>query len=294
MTQTQIKSDSIQSLSIIVPFYDEEEAIPHLAERLFPVIEEIQRNWAVQLVLVDDGSSDDTYAKLREHFPTSRHGETTVLRHVQNRGIGAAMATGFEAASGDVVCTIDCDCTYAPEKLKGLVELLLSSNSDIATGSPYHPDGGVDGVKYWRLFISKGASLLYSLISSAKLHCYTSFFRAYRRRWARTELFESEGFLAVAEVLLRAAQAGAKVVEFPVRLGIRSRGISKMKVVRVTMQHLGLMSKLVLPEFVVAGFSDARSANKLAPWGEPVAAEGEDISNLLNRWILVGRVRGAV
>jgi dolichol-phosphate mannosyltransferase len=127
-----------------------------------------------------------------------------------------------------------------------LIALLLRSNADIVTASPYHPLAGPLEVPRWRLLLSKGASALYAAISPVKLYCYTSLFRAYRREWARREFLQSDGFLAVTEILVAAALRGAKIIEYPMSLSTRRYGQSKMKVARTTLAHLRLMSQVAL------------------------------------------------
>lgn len=234
---------TVRSVSVVIPFYNEASSIAPLRKRLLPVIEALQTRWSVELILVEDGSTDDTFSLLVEYFDTVPGATTRILRHDCNRGIGGAMATGFGAATSDVVCTLDCDCTYAPEELSRMIDTLTASSADVVTGSPYHPYGKVENVRGWRLALSRTASHLYSRIVPVKLYCYTSFFRVYRREWARPALFESQGFLGVTEVLLSAAYGGARIVEYPVCLGTRTTGRSKMKVVRVILQHLRLLAK---------------------------------------------------
>lgn len=276
-------SQDISSVTLVVPFYNEEASVVPLAERMYPVIEELGRRWSVQLVLIDDGSTDDTYARLRRSFRASADFETTILRHIENRGIGAAMATGFEAASGDIICTLDCDCSYRPEELPGMIDFLIDQGADLVTASPYHPLGEVHNAKPWRIFMSKTASRVYSWLSPVKLHCYTSFFRVYRREWANPEYFEAEGFTSVAEVLLRASACGARVAEYPTTLGLRSEGSSKLRVPLVTLQHLHLMAKTAL----------RRSEPGLDSMGASLDGEdAADTASLLDHWVLVGRVRG--
>lgn len=233
------------SVSVIVPCFNEEASLPTLRDRLLPVLGTLSQRFSVDLVMVDDGSRDGTLGILRRDFTDITGIRSQVICHDTNRGISHAMASGFTAARGEIVCTLDSDCTYAPEELPRMIDLLVSSNADIVTGSPYHPDGQVEGVEGWRLMLSKGASWGYSFIVPARLHCYTSLFRAYRRDWARPELFKSNGYLGVTEILVTASWRGAEIVEFPVTLSCRVHGQSKMRVARVLLSHLRLMRSLL-------------------------------------------------
>ena len=79
------------------------------------------------------------------------------MTHEANRGVGAAMTTGLSSAQGDVAVVYDPDEPYPPETLSPLVE--ASGRVPLATLSPYHPEGGVEGVPAHRLWLSRAASL---------------------------------------------------------------------------------------------------------------------------------------
>ncbi len=240
------KDQDMETISLVIPFYNEEKGLPTLRQRLLPVIESLHGRWNLELILVDDGSLDNTFSGLSEHFTNIPGIHTIVVRHEANQGIGMALASGFSVAQGDVICTLDSDCTYAPENLPGMIDLLLSTDADIVTGSPYHPQGEVENVDGWRLMLSKGASRCYAHLAPVKLYCYTSLFRAYRREWARSEWIRSRGFLGVTEILLAASFQGAQIVEFPVKLHSRIHGQSKMRVARTVLGHLRLMINILL------------------------------------------------
>lgn len=271
----------IETISLVIPFYNEEKCIPALQERLLPVLGELRQRGKVQLVLVDDGSTDSTLACLRERFGALPGIETTLVEHGANRGLGAAMGTGFGYCKGDVICTMDSDCTYAPEELPRMVDLLVKLDADVVTGSPYHPEGGVEGVQKWRLLLSRGASAVYARLVPARLYCYTSFFRVYRREWAHSTFFTSGGFLGVTEIMIAAAYGGARILEYPVRLGRRAHGESKMKVARVMLAHVRLMAIVALFNLGTKLLSPARpKAPAPDPFQEQLYKERIMLDNL--------------
>lgn len=291
--QQQEERDTI---TLFVPFFNEEAAIEPLRERLLPVIEHFSPRWNVELLLVDDGSTDDTYNRLLHAFPAPVATRVVLLRHLSNRGIGGAMRSAFEAATGDIICSMDSDCTYAPEKVPEMVELLLRENADIVTGSPYHPHGHVQNVVPQRLLLSKTASRMYAYLAPAKLYCYTSFFRVYRRDWARTDFFQSNGFLAVTEYLLSAARAGAKIIEYPTVMGARVTGQSKMRVAKVTLDHLRLMSRTAVLNAVLGKNMASHTVRDYIPRSNPstrkVVSTSENIKEgkrILRQWTFVGQ-----
>ena len=229
-------------ISIIIPCYNEAQNVSLLAERLFPVADELVREGTVQIVLVDDGSSDDTLNHLSD-LANSRPG-IQVVSHERNRGLGAAMRTGFAHAQGDLIVTTDSDGTYPFTEIPRILTY-LTPDVDVVTASPYHPQGGVEGVPPYRLILSQGASLLYRLLLDWRLHTYTSMFRAYRREVVERVPSAADGFLMPAEFLANAILMGYRVVEFPTVLHGRRYGQSKARVARIILAHLRFQAGLI-------------------------------------------------
>ncbi len=242
-TMPQLK---VESVSLVVPCYNEAGGLATLREGLGALSAELAKTMRVQVVLVDDGSVDATYAELESHFTSMPNARVEIVRHDVNLGLTRALRTAAGVATGDVVCTMDSDCTYAPAEVIGLLELMSRTGADIVTGSPYHPKGGVENVEGWRLALSRGASRMYGLVLPQKLYCYTSMFRAYRREWYRSEWLTAHNFVGVTEILARAILAGARVEEYPVVLRRRQFGQSKMKVGRAMRDHLKMMGRLAV------------------------------------------------
>ncbi len=233
-------------LSIVVPCYNEVDNVQKLRAEFPSVVVDLARTRSVEVVFVDDGSSDGTGQALREAFGNA---ETGILfrfeRHVVNRGLGAALRTGLAASSGAVVITADSDGTYPYAEIPALLAC-LHSDVDIVTASPYHPAGGVAGVPRYRLILSQGSSLIYRILLDRHLHTYTCLFRAYRRSVIEGISFESNGFLAGTELLVKAMLSGHRVAEYPTVLQARKFGVSKAKLVRTIRAHLRFQARILL------------------------------------------------
>lgn len=239
-----MKAHDFDSFSLIVPCFNEASGLESLHAALMPVLRELAQTVSVQLVLVDDGSTDRTFARMTDLFVKEDPIEVTLRLHSKNRGLSRAIVSGAEVARGDVIGTMDSDCSYDPAYIRVMLDVLERTQADIVTASPYHPDGGIQDVDGWRILLSKGATSLYSAFLPEKLFCYTSMFRVYRREWLRAEWMQSANFVGVTEVLAHAMWAGARVVECPAVLRPRTTGVSKMHTVRNTRQHLRLMAQL--------------------------------------------------
>lgn len=229
-------------LSIIIPCYNEADSVAMIVDQIEPVLMRLRHDRSVELIIVDDGSTDGTGDLLTAHF----HGDDTirVIRHERNRGLGAALRTGFEAARGAIVVTADSDATYPFLLMIPLLER-LTPGTDIVTGSCYHPEGRVADVPAYRVALSRGASFTYRLLVDHQIHTYTCLFRAYRREVVSRVSFNSNGFLAVTELLVNARLAGYRVAEMPCTLRVRRYGQSKARVLQIIRSHLAFQWQLV-------------------------------------------------
>lgn len=233
-------------LSVVVPCYNEAESMPQLLAALARLQVQLAP-MSLELVLVDDGSSDTTWNLLCDNLKSRK--DVQLVRHEQNRGIAAAIDSGIRAASSEVVASIDADCTYDPSQLAAMLPL-MQDDVDLVVASPYHPQGAVIGVPKWRLAISQMASRLYALVLRNKLYTYTSCFRLYRRSAVLSLPTQQPGFVGVVEMLCQIDARGGRVVEAPAILTVRAFGQSKMKVVRATLAHLQLLAQASLQRLV--------------------------------------------
>ncbi len=230
------------SATVIIPCYNEELILPYLANTLSNVRAMLSSRFELQFLFVDDGSTDGTWNALRRLFGSRP--DCRLLRHEGNRGVAAAILTGIRAARTELVCSIDCDCTYDPLLLGEMIPM-LGPGIDLVTASPYHPSGSVINVPGWRLVLSRTLSRLYRLVLHNRLHTYTSCFRVYRRSAVGPVDLRRTGFLGVSELLGRLDLRGARIVEFPATLEVRLVGRSKMKTFATIGGHISLLGWLV-------------------------------------------------
>ena len=218
-----------------MPFYNEAALLPELPA-VCARIREALAGHELRLLAIDDGSTDGTTAGL------AAIGGLEVCIHETNRGVGAAMATGLREATGEAAVVYDPDEAYAASGLTALVDAL--KEADVATLSPYHEEGGVEGVGPLRLLLSRAASMLYRRRLRSPLRTFTCAVRAYRLPEALSLLPAPADFTAAAYLMAAALARGLRVVEVPAVLRVRARGTSKMRLLRTIRAHLRLLRDL--------------------------------------------------
>lgn len=236
--------ETTMKLSIVIPAYNEAEGVSQTASAVRNVLNYLRKTHDVEVVFVNDGSKDNTAALLEAEFKDDA--QVRVITHEVNKGLGAALRTGFQHAKGDIIITTDFDGTYPVSTIPQLLGRMTVDHVDIISASPYHPNGHVQGVPRYRLLFSHGASLLYRLLVSWKIHTWTALYRAYRRQVVENISFESNDFLAGTEILVKAIRAGYTVSEFPTTLYVRTFGQSSIKLARVTMLHVKFQLRVLL------------------------------------------------
>jgi len=204
----------IDSITVVVPCYNEEGNLPSLHARLTAVLVAQGLPW--ELIIVDDGSTDDTWATITGL--NSRDPRVIGLRHRRNFGKAEALANGFAVARGDVIVTMDGDLQDDPDELPHFLDKL---------------DEGFDLVSGWKqrrqdplgkTFPSRIFNWTVRRASGVQLHDFNCGFKAYRREAAKNlrlygELHRFTPVLASAE--------GFRVGELPVRHHPRTWGQSK-------------------------------------------------------------------
>jgi glycosyltransferase involved in cell wall biosynthesis len=217
-------------LSIVVPIYNEEDNVPILHSRITEALE--RSGLAYELILVDDGSSDNSYAGLKRLAAKDPRVKVVKLR--RNFGQTAAMAAGFDLACGRVVVPMDGDLQNDPLD----IPLLLA-----------RIDEGYDVVSGWRkdrkdTFINRRlpsilANSFISRMTGVHLHDYGCTLKAYRRDVLEDVNLYGEMHRFVPAL---ASQFGARVTEMPVRHHERLHGVSKYGISRTMKVILDLMT----------------------------------------------------
>lgn len=203
-------------ISVVMPAYNEGLALESVLARLQATLSELEARYRTELIVVDDGSRDDTAAAIAAfvgRFPLTR-----ALRHDTNRGLVAALKTGIRAARGDAIVVLDADLSYAPDIVEPLVRALFERGADVVIASPYMPGGRVGNVPFDRLLFSRGANWLLSALTGGCIKTFTGMVRAYDTATIRSLIDRDIAGEFNAGILAEILGAKGTVVEIPAAL----------------------------------------------------------------------------
>jgi len=234
------------AVTIVIPCFNEEGSLSYLANTLRSVVAKLSDQYAPNILFVDDCSTDDTLGALETYFGDNPN--VSVVKHERNQGVSAAIRTGLEHSTTEIVCSIDCDCSYDPHELSNMLPLMTDGVS-MVTASPYHKDGFVRNVPGWRLLLSRGLSTIYQRLLRQELATWTSCFRVYRRSQILDLPLKEDGFLGTAELSAQLILNQRPIVEHPTTLEVRLFGLSKMKTVKAILSHLRLLARIAASRF---------------------------------------------
>jgi len=208
-------------LSIIVPVFNEVDTVAELIDRVLTVeLDGIER----EIIVVNDGSTDETGEVLsridREHPDVVR-----VYHHEKNRGKGAAVRTGLEHASGDVVITQDADLEYDPQDYPRLLALFDNPQVQVVYGSRnLRKNPRSSWTFYWG---GRMVSWVANLFYGSDLTDEATGYKLLRTELMRGLDLESEGFEFCPEVTGKLLRRGIEIYEVPITY--RPRGLDEGK-----------------------------------------------------------------
>ena len=225
----------MMDLSVVIPMYNEAENAESTLKRVEDALASFQGNY--EIVTVDDGSVDNTCQVLNRL--ALENGRIRVVSYEKNRGRGMALRRGFKASKGEIIVSIDADLSYDPRYIPGVFETLRAEKDiDVVLASPYMPGGGVQGVPFLRLWISRLGNRVLRFAMPNRIYTSTGIFRGYRRKVLDSLELESEGKEIHLEILSKVIALGYRVKEVPAILKGRKKGKSKFKFKKTAVSHL--------------------------------------------------------
>lgn len=208
------------SVSVVMPAFNEALLLMDSLTTLYGYLESITDRYDWELVIVNDGSTDETGA-IADAFALRRP-EVRVLHHPVNFNLGQALRFAFNTCQGDYVVTIDSDLSYSPDHIEELLAGLRAEYAKIALASPYMKGGSTSGIPPHRRFLSRAANRFLSTMSGGSIATLTGMVRAYDRVFLQSLDLKAMGTDINAEILYKAQVLGARVTEVPAHLDWKS------------------------------------------------------------------------
>ena len=194
-------------LSVVIPVYNEVETIKEIVSRVQAV------DFEKEIIIVDDGSTDGTREQLQEISLAQEN--VRVFYHDRNQGKGAALRTGFEVATGDIVIIQDADLEYDPREYPVLLEPILDGRADIVYGSRFL--GGPHRVLFfWHYLGNKFLTLLSNALTNQNLTDMETCYKVFRREVLSDMQLKSNRFGFEPEFTAKIARKDFRIYETPI------------------------------------------------------------------------------
>ena len=192
-------------VSIVIPCYNEKNTIAKIVEavRSAPVENK-------EIIVIDDGSNDGTQTLLREKLSGAID---QIIYHPVNRGKGAALRAGFEAASGDIILVQDADLEYSPEEYPVMLEPIISGKADAVFGSRFMGGRPHRVVFFWHMVGNRFLTLLSNMFTNLNLTDLETGYKAFRAPLIKSIQIEENRFGFEPEITAKLAKKRCRIYE---------------------------------------------------------------------------------
>ena len=194
-------------ISVIIPVYNEERTIAEIVARVQAV------DMETEIIIVDDGSTDGTAAQLKTI--DRAFDNVSIFEHEKNYGKGAALRTGFAAASGEIIIIQDADLEYDPRDYDTLLVPILDGRADVVYGSRFL--GGPQRVLFfWHYVGNKLVTLLCDAFSNLNLSDMETGYKVFKKEVLADITLKSNRFGFEPEFTMKIAKKGFRIYEVPI------------------------------------------------------------------------------
>jgi dolichol-phosphate mannosyltransferase len=241
-------------LSVVCPFYNEAGIIGKAVTSLLEKLEELEARLGIrwELIVVNDGSKDDSYDIVSEIAERSKH--LRAIGYPFNRGRGAGLRAGITQARGAVIVTTEIDLSWGDDIVDRLYAAMVQAPEvDIVIASPHMPGGRYKNVPANRVFFSRFGNFVIRRLMSNAVTMNTGMTRAYRREVIQSLPLEEDGKEFHLEVVLKAQALNYRFAEIPATLEWKEY---KLEGARVERKSSSKVNKLVLSHSLFSLFAN--------------------------------------
>lgn len=192
-------------VSVVIPCYNEKNTIEKIVEAA--------RNAPLEnkeIIIVDDGSEDGTQNVLKGKLSQS---VDQIICHPVNRGKGAALRSGFAAATGDIILVQDADLEYSPHEYPLLLEPIISGKADAVIGSRFMGGRPHRVLFFWHMVGNRFLTLLSNMFTNLNLTDVETGYKAFTASLIKSIQIEEDRFGVEPEIVAKLARAGCRIYE---------------------------------------------------------------------------------
>lgn len=203
----EVENDQL-TLSVIIPCYNEVEFLEKVLKRVRAV------GLADEIIIVDDGSTDGTRDILKR-LESENHDDLRILYHERNQGKGAALVTGFRAATSDILLIQDADLEYDPRDYPTLLRPIEEGIAVVVYGSRFL-GGPRKAMNFWNMVANKMLTLITNMLYNAILSDMETCYKVFRREIVRDMRIHARGFEFEPEFTAKVLKTGIRIYEVPI------------------------------------------------------------------------------
>ncbi|TMC48567.1 MAG: glycosyltransferase family 2 protein [Chloroflexi bacterium] len=203
-------------LSVLVPALNEARTLPTILSSVLAV------DLPLEIILVDDGSTDDTWSIMQAHVD---NGRVFAYRHDRNRGKGAAVRTALSKARGEYVIIQDADLEYDPQQYSLLLEPVLQKRAQVVYGTRAFSSHTT--FSFWYVIGNKAVTLATNILYNCYLSDMETCYKLMPREVALSLNLTARGFDLEPEVTAKLLRHGHRIYEVPISYVARSRAEGK-------------------------------------------------------------------
>ncbi len=196
------------TLSVVIPCYNERNSIKEVIHRVEAV------GLANEIIVVDDGSTDGTREVLRQIEAENRP-KLRILYHERNQGKGAAVITGFSAASSEVLLIQDADFEYDPREYPALLKPIEEGIATVVYGSRFL-GGPRKAMNFWNMVANRSLTLVTNILYNAILSDMETCYKVFRAEVVRGLVIRARRFEFEPEITAKVLKQGIRIYEVPI------------------------------------------------------------------------------